>query len=188
MGGGDLVLAEEDVIVQAVAKDLGGEEEASEAESAEVAGVEWVAAEAGEVFGGGVVFPEAAAGGRVPEGEEGGAGEGGEEERGWGGEDPAEVLDAGGRGGAGVEPEEELAVAEVAEGNAALADSEAKVGEGGVGGGVGPAEGGDEWGEGGGGGRHREDGDELRVRRCCWPVVLQSCGSPGQHEVPCLLI
>lgn len=174
------MLAEEDVVLAAVAEDSGGEEEAAEAEGAEVAGVEGVTAEAGEVFGGGVVLPEAAAGGGVPEGEEGGAGDGGEEEGRGSGEDPAEVLDAGAGAGArggdlgvvGFEPEEELTGAEVQKGNAALAvaDGEAEVGKGGVGGGEGaeeglewgPAEGGDEGGEGrGGGSGHGEDGDQL---------------------------
>lgn len=102
--GGDLVLLDGDVgggdsSFAAVAEDDGGEEEAAEAEGAEVAGVVRVAADAGEVLGGGVVLPDAAAGGGVPEGEEGGAVEG-DEEPGVG-EDPAEVLDAGPDAGSG---------------------------------------------------------------------------------------
>lgn len=42
--------------------------------------IEGVAANAGEVFGGCVVFEDATAGGGVVEGEEGGAVDGGEEE------------------------------------------------------------------------------------------------------------
>lgn len=175
----DPVLLERDVGV--VARD-GGEEEAPEAERAEVAVVEGVAADAGEVLGRGVEHPEharVAAG--LPDAEQRGPVDGGEEPPG-GVVDPAEVLDAAaGAGGdaAGLVEGEQVqhgARAGVPDGDAAVAVSggEAEravvvvVGvKGGEGGGRGrPADGGDEGGErGGGGGGHGEDAEELHGAR-----------------------
>lgn len=56
-----------------------------------MAGVEGVAAEAGEVLRRGVVLPDASAGGEVPEGDEGGPVDRGEEPG--LGSDPAQILD-----------------------------------------------------------------------------------------------
>lgn len=70
-----------------------------------MAGVEGVAAEAGEQLGRGVVLEDAAGGGGAVEGESGGPVDGCEEAGVWPGLDPAEVLDAGFRCGVGLKPE-----------------------------------------------------------------------------------
>ena len=156
----------------------GGEEEAAEADRAEVPGVEGVAAEAGEVLGRRVEHPEDARGvGRLPDAEQRGPVDGGEEPAG-AVVDPAEVLHpaAGARRDAArlvkVEPVEHGPRASVPDGDAAVAvpRGEAEraavvvvvVVEGGRGGGR-PADGGDEGGEGGGG--HGEHAEELHGAR-----------------------
>lgn len=168
--------------VGVVARD-GGEEEAPEAERAEVAVVEGVAANAGEVLGRGVEHPEhARVGAGLPDAEQGGPVDGGEEPP-RGVVDPAEVLDAaaGARGdAAGLVEAEQVqhgARARVPDGDAAVAvaGGEAEravvvgvvVGEAGGEGARGrPADGGDEGGERGGrGGGHGEDAEELHGAR-----------------------
>lgn len=155
----------------------GGEEEATEADRAEVPGVEGVAAEAGEVLGRGVEHPEDARGvARLPDAQQRGPVDGGEEPAG-AVVDPAEVLhpSAGARRDAArlveVEPVEHGPRAGVPDGDAAVAvpRGEAEraafvvvVVEGGRGGGR-PADGGDEGGEGGGG--HGEHAEELHGAR-----------------------
>lgn len=167
--------------VGVVARD-GGEEEAPEAERAEVAVVEGVAADAGEVLGRGVEHPEhARVGAGLPDAEQGGPVDGGEEPP-RGVVDPAEVLHAaaGARGdAAGLVEAEQVqhgARARVPDGDAAVAvaGGEAEravvvgvVGEAGGEGARGrPADGGDEGGKrGGGGGGHGEDAEELHGAR-----------------------
>lgn len=101
-------------------------------------GVERIAANAGEILRRGVVLPEAPSGGSVPEGEERGTVDRCQEPG--VGPDPAQILDpesgGGGRRGGSVEvePEDDLAGAEVPDGDATLAvpNREAEVGGGGV--------------------------------------------------------
>ncbi|GLT69921.1 hypothetical protein SLA2020_420300 [Shorea laevis] len=82
-------------------------------DGAEVAGVEGVAAEAGEKLRRGVVLEEAAGGGGAVEGESGGPVNGCEEAGVGPGLDPAEVLDAGFRCEVGLEPEKRGSGAEM---------------------------------------------------------------------------
>lgn len=63
------MLSSDDVIISTIAKCLGREKKALEAESTEVARVKRVTAEAGEVLRGGIVFPDAASRGDIPQGE-----------------------------------------------------------------------------------------------------------------------
>lgn len=140
--------------------------------------IERVTANAGEEFGGGVVFPEAATSCGGVEGEEGGATEGGKVPRVGAGSDPAEVLDAqsGVRIGGGIKPVEDGAEAKVEESDAALAitGGDEEMGGGGLVGeevaaeGLrGPADGSDEGREKRGGGRrrHGENRNELHRAR-----------------------
>lgn len=138
-----------------------------------MAGIEGVAAYAGEVLRRGVVLEEASAGGGVVNREQRGARDGGEAPGVQSGLDPAEILDAqfGGIRVGGVEEEGGGFGAEIEQANAAVAvaDGELEVRGGGFGleevvreGEGGPPDSGDEGGGGGGGGRGEgEGGDEL---------------------------
>jgi hypothetical protein len=86
-----------------------------------VAGVEGVAAEAGEELGRGVVLEDAAGGGGAVKGESGGPVDGCEEAGVGPGLDPAEVLDAGFQCGVGFEPEKRGSGTEIEEADASLA-------------------------------------------------------------------
>jgi hypothetical protein len=164
---GDAVLLQRDV--GAVSGD-GGEEEAAEADGAEVGGVEGVAAEAGEVLRRGVEHPEQArVVGRLPDAEQRGPVDGGEEPPG-GVADPAEVLHPAARV-VEVEPVEHGPRAGVPDGDAAVAVPRGEAERGAAvvllplprrGGGR-PAHGGDEGGERRG--RHGEHADELHGAR-----------------------
>lgn len=119
-----------------------------------MAGVEGVAAEAGEKLRRGVVLEDAAGGGGAVEGESGGTVNGCEEAGVGPGLDPAEVLDAGFRCRVGLEPEKGGSGAEIEQTDAALSvgGSQEEMGRGGLGGEEvaaegerSPADGGDEW-------------------------------------------
>lgn len=137
-----------------------------------MASIERIATNAREVFRRGIVFPDAAAGGGVIERERRVTGNCSQEIRVGAGLDPAEILDAE-SGRVGFEPENGRPETEVEKSNAALAvgGGEEEVRGGGLGGKEvqmegewGPADGGDERGEGNrgsGGRRHGEDGDLL---------------------------
>lgn len=173
---GDPVLLQRDV---GLVPSDGGEEEAAEANGAEVPGVEGIAAEAGEILRRGVEHPEhARVVGGVPDAEQRGPVDGGEE--------PSRVMvypadilhpTAGARRDAAglveVEPAEHGPGAGVPDGDAAVAvpSGEAEraavviVGEGGRRAVGRPADGGDEGGERGGGhGEHAEELHRARVR------------------------
>lgn len=160
--GRNLKLLDDDGVL-GVSEEDDRQEKAAEADGADAARIEGIAANAGEVFRRSVVFPNATSGGGVVERKSGRTVNRGEEVGIGAGLGPAEVLDA--LFGVGVEPEEGGLEAEIKERNAALAvsGSEEEVVGGGFGGEEvaaegegGPAEGGD---EGRGGGRWRRDGE-----------------------------
>lgn len=78
-----------------------------------MAGIKGVAADTGEVFGGGIILEDAAARRGAVEEEGGGAIDGGKEAGVGAGLDPAEVLDAGFGQGIGLKPKDGRSGAEI---------------------------------------------------------------------------
>lgn len=114
-----------------LAEDRDRQKETFKANHAQMAGIEGITTNTGEVFRGSVIFPDASAGGRVVEGERRVTGNGSEEIGVGAGLDPAEILDAE-SGRVGFKPEDRGPETGVEEGNAALAigGSEEEVGGG----------------------------------------------------------